>query len=182
MAHAHLYPTYIVVTWFMQLLQLECRLFCAYCLPLVGLSSTRSGLALVCCWVVCIWQPQDHAHEFSSSLHPCSWQAFCREDRCIRYLNWGCAWTVWSTGCLLFTQVVSHGVQLSSDWLQTPSYLLSMSAVALLPAWGWVNSGLYRSQGVGASVYLATVKPPLDILDREASWAPLGHTVHCWLC
>ena len=52
---------------------------------------------------------------------------------------------------------------------ETPSYLPSISAVALLPAWGRVNSGLYRSQGTGASVYLATVEPPLDTLGGEAS-------------
>ena len=44
-----------------------------------------------------------------------------------------------------------------------------MLAVALLPAWGRVNSGLYRSQGSRSSVYLATVEPLLDMLDREAS-------------
>ena len=44
-----------------------------------------------------------------------------------------------------------------------------MSAVALLPAWGRVNSGLYKSQGAGASIYLATVEPLLDTLDGEAS-------------
>ena len=44
-----------------------------------------------------------------------------------------------------------------------------MSAVALLPAWGRVNSGLYRSQGIGASVYPATVEPPLDTLGGKAS-------------
>ena len=41
--------------------------------------------------------------------------------------------------------------------------------MALLPAWGRVNSGLHRSQGAGASVYLATVEPPLDMLEGEAS-------------
>ena len=58
----------------------------------------------------------------------------------------------------------------------------SMSAVALLPTWARVNSGLYRSQGAGASAYLATVVPPLDMLGGEASRVPLGHTVHRWPC
>ena len=44
-----------------------------------------------------------------------------------------------------------------------------MSVVVLLPAWGIVDSGLYRSQGTGASVYLATVEPPLDMLGGKAS-------------
>ena len=41
-----------------------------------------------------------------------------------------------------------------------------------------VNSVLYRSQGVGASVYPATVKPPLDTLGGKASRVPPGYTVH----
>ena len=44
-----------------------------------------------------------------------------------------------------------------------------MSAVALLPAWDRVDSSLHRSQGAGASVYLATVEPQLDTLGAEAS-------------
>ena len=44
-----------------------------------------------------------------------------------------------------------------------------MSVVALLPAWGRVNNGLYRSQSAGVSVYPATVEPPLDTLGGEAS-------------
>ena len=48
-------------------------------------------------------------------------------------------------------------------------FFSSMSDVALLPIWGQVNSGLYRSQDAGASVYPATVEPPLDTLDGEAS-------------
>ena len=55
-----------------------------------------------------------------------------------------------------------------------------MSALALLPAWGRVDSGLHRSQGTGASVYLAIVEPPLDTLGGKASCVPLRHTVHCW--
>ena len=66
-------------------------------------------------------------------------------------------------------QVVSHGVKLSGNQLQTPSYLLSMSAVVFLPAWGRVNSGLYRSQSTGASVYPAAAELPLDTLDGKAS-------------
>ena len=77
-------------------------------------------------------------------------------------------------------QVVSHGVQLSGDWLWTPSYLPSISVVVLLPAWGRVDSGLHRSQGASVSLYLTTVEPPLDTLGGEASWVPLGHTVYCW--
>ena len=46
---------------------------------------------------------------------------------------------------------------------------LACSAVALLPAWGRVNSGLYRSQSAGASVYPATIEPPLDTLGGKAS-------------
>ena len=79
-----------------------------------------------------------------------------------------------------FAQIVFHRVQPSSDWWQTPSYLPSISAVALLPAWGWVSSGLYRSKSAGASVYSATVEPMLDTLGREASWVPPGHTIYCW--
>ena len=44
-----------------------------------------------------------------------------------------------------------------------------MSPVVLLPAWGGVDSGLHRSQGAGASVYLATVETPLDMLGGESS-------------
>ena len=85
-------------------------------------------------------------------------------------------------GCIFFMQIVSYRVQLPSDWLKTPTYLFSISAVALLPVWGRVNCGLYRSQSAGASVYPATVEPPLDTLGGEASWVPLGHTVNCWPC
>ena len=145
-----------------------------YCFPLVGPSLERSGLALVCYWVVYIGQPQDRAHESPSPLYPCSWRAFCGEGKHIRYPHWGCAWAVWSTSCIFCSQVVSHREQLSSDWLWTLSYLSSMSMVVFPPAWGRVSSGLHRSQGAGAYVYLATVEPPLDMLDREASW------VHTW--
>ena len=79
-------------------------------------------------------------------------------------------------------QVASGGKQLPGDWPWAPSYLPSMSAVALLPEWGKVDSGLYRSQGTGASVYLATVEPLLDTLGGEASWVPLGHAVYRWPC
>ena len=95
-----------------------------------------------------------------------------------------CAWAVWSTGCIFFMQVVSHGVQLPmvTDH-KLLAIFLSISEVALLPAWGRVNSGLYRSQSSGASVYPATVEPPpLDMLGGEASWVPPGHTVHPWPC
>ena len=180
MAYAHLCPIHIVVPWIVQLLWLVCGPFCAYCFPLVRPSSERSGLVFVFCWVVYIWQPQNHAHKSSSPSYPCSWRAFCGEDGRIRYLHWGCAWAVWSTSYIFFVQVVSHRLQLSGDWPQTPSYLASILAVALLPVWGRVNSGLYRSQSAGASVYPATAEPPLDMLGGEASWVPPGHTVHCW--
>ena len=51
-------------------------------------------LVLVCCWVVCIWQPQDHAQESSSPSYPCFWWVFCSEDGRIWYLHWGYAWAV----------------------------------------------------------------------------------------
>ena len=52
----------------------------------------------------------------------------------------------------------------------------------LLPALGRVDSGLYRSQSAGASVYPATVEPLLYTWGGKASWVPPEHTVNHWPC
>ena len=79
-------------------------------------------------------------------------------------------------------QVVSYWVQLPGDWPWALSYLLGMLALALLPIWRRVYSGVYWPQALAAPVYTATVEPTLDTLGREACWVSLGYTVHCWAC
>ena len=92
----------------------------------------------------------------------------------IWYPHWGCAWAVWSTGCVFFVQIVSHGVQLSSDWPQTPSYLPRMSAVALSTCMG--QSQQWSIQITKCWWHLFTqplLNSLLDMLGGKASWVPL---------
>ena len=122
-----------------------------------------------------------HAYESSSPLYPCSWRAFCGEDGCIQYPHWGCAWAVWSTGCIFLCKLSP----MECNYPVTDHELLAIFLA--YQRWhcylhGAESTVVYTDHKVLVHLFTQPLLNPLDMLGGEASWVPLGHTVHCWPC